>query len=292
MVRFKIPEMNRKNQVLLILALIIIAIPSYFIYDYTQHNPKFCTTCHLMNTAYVTWDQSAMHDLDCHKCHESDMVENLDHVVEVVFENPQHVTKITEVDNELCLECHASYNYQWMQVMTTDGHRTHFFEREMPPDCIDCHGLNLHVFKPSEEICLDCHDKDTSMDTPEASLHCIDCHEFSSRVLFPTSDDCVNCHDFARTQTIMDKTSHQKVQVETDCMSCHNPHTENKYEDCLVCHTLTGTGLHENTSHQLCELCHVPHRSTGLREICLSCHLDRETHYPKIECELCHSFIS
>jgi len=142
----QIPEMNRRNQVLLLLILVIIALPSYLIYDYTQHNPKFCTTCHLMNTAYDTWNMSAMHDLDCHKCHETDMVESLGHVVEVVFEDPHEVTKITEIDNELCIDCHASNDYEWIQVMTTEGHRVHFFDNSDPPFCIDCHGLNLHVF--------------------------------------------------------------------------------------------------------------------------------------------------
>ena len=288
----KIPEMTRGNQILLLLALIVIAIPSYFIYDYTQHNPKFCLTCHLMNDAHDTWEVSAMHDLNCHECHIADMATNIHNVVEVLTKDPQVVTKHAEIDNEICEECHASNDYQWKQILTTDGHLVHFYQREhVRPDCIDCHGLNLHVFTPPEEVCMGCHSKDTSMDSPEAEIHCIDCHEFSNSVLFPESDDCVNCHDFTRTQSFMTETIHNKIQVETDCMSCHNPHTENTYEDCLDCHDPSDDGLHEIPSHQSCALCHSPHRSS-FEETCLSCHIDRETHYQTTKCELCHSFTS
>jgi hypothetical protein len=288
--RLKLPEMTRRNQVIIAIALLIIAIPSYFIYDYTQNNPKFCTTCHLMNTAYETWDISAMHDLNCHECHESDMVESLGHVVEVLTENPQHVTKVTEVDNELCEECHASNDRRWRQVASTAGHEVHFFERDQPPDCIECHGLRLHVFEPPEEICMECHDKETRMDTPEIEMHCLDCHEFTDRLLFPEKEDCINCHDFARLQAIMDESIHQSVRVETDCFSCHNPHEERKFVDCESCHDTGGLGLHDNTSHTSCELCHTPHSLTGMRDNCLTCHLDRGEHYSQADCHLCHSF--
>jgi nitrate/TMAO reductase-like tetraheme cytochrome c subunit len=56
----KLPEMTKRNQLLLVLAILIIAVPSIFIYDYTQNNPNFCTTCHIMDEAFVTWESSSM----------------------------------------------------------------------------------------------------------------------------------------------------------------------------------------------------------------------------------------
>ena len=150
--RLKIPEMTRRNKALIALALIAIAIPSWFIYDYTQNNPKFCTTCHLMSHAYETWEHSAMSELNCHECHESDMIESLGHVVEVLTENPQEVKKITEVDNELCEHCHACNQPKFTQVTYTAGHKVHIFEKENQPACIECHGLVLHVFEASNTI--------------------------------------------------------------------------------------------------------------------------------------------
>ena len=288
--RLKLPEMTQRNQAIIAIALLIVAITSYFIYDYTQHDPKFCTTCHLMNTAYETWDVSAMHELNCHECHESDMVESLGHVVEVLTENPQHVTKITEVDNELCEECHASNDRRWLQVLNTEGHRVHFFERDQPPDCIECHGLRLHVFAPQEELCMECHDKDTGMDAPEIEIHCLDCHEFTDRRLFPESEDCINCHDFARIQSVMDESIHRSVKVKTDCFSCHDPHAERTFVDCESCHDTSGLGLHHISSHTKCELCHTPHGQTGMRDNCMICHMDRGEHYSQAECQSCHSF--
>jgi nitrate/TMAO reductase-like tetraheme cytochrome c subunit len=47
----KLPTMTRRNQVLLMIGLLAVLIPSLFIYDYTQNTPRFCTTCHLMNPA-------------------------------------------------------------------------------------------------------------------------------------------------------------------------------------------------------------------------------------------------
>lgn len=283
--------MNKRNQVLLLLIIVIIALPSYLIYDYTQNNPKFCTTCHLMNNAYDTWEISAMHDLNCHECHETDMVESMGHVVEVIFEDPKNVTKITEVENELCIHCHASNDYTWNQIINTEGHRVHFFENKNQPYCISCHGLNLHLFEPPFQICQDCHNVETWMDTSEYNIHCVDCHEFSVRDLYPESGDCINCHDFARTKTVMAESKHQSVKVETYCLSCHNPHTEEIYEDCENCHTEEPKGLHNVSAHQSCAICHSPHMDQSFREKCIACHKNKETHYSLTKCEICHSFI-
>ena len=286
----KLPELNRKNLIIFSIVALALAIPVVYVYDYTQNNPKFCTTCHLMNSAYETWDQSAMHDLNCHECHESDMVESLGHVVEVLTKNPQQVTKITEVDNELCEHCHVSNDPQWLQVVNTEGHKVHFFDKPQPPYCIDCHGLRLHVFEPPEEICKECHEKSLTMGTPTMEIHCIVCHEFTTALLLPEREDCVNCHDFARLQTIMEESYHKNTQVDIDCRSCHNPHIENAYIDCTNCHDQSGYGLHDKTVHSDCKICHAPHRDTDMRDNCLTCHRDRETHYYPVNCDNCHSF--
>ena len=172
----KLPEMTKRNQILLILVLIIAAVPALFIYDYTQNNPKFCTTCHLMNSAYDTWNVSAMHHVNCHSCHETDMITSMNHVYDVLFKNPSEVTKPVEITNEMCESCHASNDPQWLQVVNTAGHKVHFFGEENYADCIDCHGLTLHVFEPPEQACLNCHDpekvhaSDLGMFPPSAFL--------------------------------------------------------------------------------------------------------------------------
>ena len=130
------------------------------------------------------------------------------------------------------------------------------------------------------------------MSTSVVNVHCLDCHEFSSRDFFPDSGDCINCHDFARNHIGIVENEHLSIEVETYCLSCHDPHSENMYEDCMTCHNIEDSGLHEVSSHYSCENCHSPHRSSSLREVCISCHLDKEEHYRFTRCEMCHSFIS
>lgn len=288
--KIKIPEMTRRNKILIVITLVAITIPSLLIYDYTQNNPKFCTTCHLMSHAYETWDQSAMNELNCHECHESDMIESLGHVVEVLTKNPQEVTKITEIDNELCEHCHSSNKPQWTQVTYTAGHRIHIFEKGDPPACIECHGLVLHVFEAANDICEECHFERFTFNTHDQILNCTDCHEFNARLLFPKKEDCIDCHDFARKMSIMEETYHKSTQVETNCMSCHNPHTDKLYYECEDCHDMSGSGLHNIIEHNECETCHTPHSEVEMRQNCLTCHTDRDNHFTPVECYNCHFF--
>jgi hypothetical protein len=129
------------------------------------------------------------------------------------------------------------------------------------------------------------------MNISQASFHCLDCHDFSEAVLFPESDECLHCHGLNECQNLMDEST-KNIQIKMDCMSCHNSHTENKYEDCGECHKVSAGGLHDNLLHETCALCHLPHKSTDLREKCLLCHSDRESHYGETNCVICHSFVS
>ena len=286
----RVPEINKGNIILLILIVITLAIPSYFTYAFTKNNPEFCTSCHLKNTEHENWNQNAMHGLDCHECHESGLLRNLDHAADVIFENHDSLSENNLVNSKSCEKCHASYNYQWKQVRKTEGHQVHIYLREQDrPNCVDCHGLNLHIFTPPEDVCVVCHTRETSMNTPEESIHCMDCHEFSERVMFPASDDCINCHDFARSQYIMEESLHD-MQDETDCKSCHSPFSESIHEDCVECHESLTEGQYDYTGHQTCVICHSSHLSIKFRETCLSCHNESETHYTDTQCNICHSF--
>ncbi len=282
-------ELLKKNQKIIFAALIVVAIPSYFVYDYTQHNPKFCTTCHLMNEAYEAWDASAMHDLDCHKCHETDMMESLGHVREVIFEKPQEVTKITEVDNKLCENCHASEDPQWLQVVNTAGHKVHFFESNEAPDCIDCHGIQLHVFEPPEETCDACHGEEFDQPCVDMRVHCVVCHEFTvtGDDLIPARSDCLDCHEAQDTMGVSFPTD---AHSDTPCMNCHNPHDREQHSECTTCHPVPSKGLHEETAHVNCISCHTPHSDEPMRDNCLSCHLDKTEHFEPANCVSCHSF--
>ena len=282
----KIPEMTRNNKVLILLALIAIAIPSYFIYDYTQHNPKFCTTCHLMNDAYDTWEASAMHDLDCHKCHVADMVTNMEHLYDVITHDPQEVVKPAEIDNELCEDCHVSEDPQWLQVINTDGHKIHFYGDVKHADCIDCHGMELHVFRPPEEGCIECHGESSAHASESMGATCVTCHDFLAEgdgFIPEERADCVTCHQ-GNAEIITSMTT--EAHLDSSCMSCHNPH-EKEAKDCETCHVVND-GLHDVEMHSVCTSCHVPHVDEDIRETCESCHMDTKEHYAPTDCTGCH----
>jgi hypothetical protein len=284
----------KRNQKIVIAALLVLAISSYFIYDYVQNNPKFCITCHLMDDAYETWDASAMHDLNCHKCHETNIEtrapEYIDHVRRVIFENPVNVTKLTVIENKACEDCHANNDPQWLQVANTAGHKEHLLMHEEEPKCIGCHGIQLHVFEPPEETCFTCHTHEHDYACEVMDVHCIICHEFTAteHELIPQRDPCLQCHEGQQTMGVSFPNGAHK---NTACDNCHNPHIEEQHTDCVSCHAeIIGGGLHNVFAHRDCYNCHVPHTLEPMREGCLSCHVDKTEHGGTAECSLCHDF--
>ena len=282
----KLPEMNRRNQVLLLLALLIVAIPSILIYDYTQNNPKFCTSCHVMNEAFETWEMSVHGDLNCHACHEASMAESMQHVYDVLTKNPSEVTKPVEIENELCEKCHASADPQWHQVLNTAGHKVHVFGDDEEVVCIECHGMELHVFRPGKEACVECHSPDHLHGSETMTVDCTSCHHFllDADSLDPMRDDCLVCHSNKEDLTLsMPSDAH----LESTCTSCHNPHGEVTAEPCSTCHDVD-EGIHSVPFHLLCTSCHVPHEEADVRETCESCHADKVEHYAPASCTNCH----
>jgi nitrate/TMAO reductase-like tetraheme cytochrome c subunit len=286
----KLPEMSRRTQILLLLAaIVVIAVPSMFLYDYTQNNPQFCLTCHLMNTAYDAWSASAMHNVTCHDCHETNMIESLGHVTDVLFHNPTNVTKMTVIDNSLCESCHDTNDPQWLQIADTAGHKVHIFGNITGINCTDCHGLNLHVFEPPENACLQCHDVNLTNANTLMGTHCISCHDFiavnDTSGLIPGRDDCITCHP---QEALMGPSIPDGGHNDTACTDCHNPHLDTIFPDCSSCHQPTGT-IHDVHSGNDCTTCHTPHSDETLSDNCLSCHTDKTDHNAGISCETCHS---
>jgi len=281
----KLPEMNRRNQVLLLLALIIVAIPSILIFDYTQNNPNFCTTCHIMDEAFVTWETSTHGDINCHYCHEPDMITNIRNVYDVITKNPTVVTKHAEIENELCEKCHTSNDPQWRQVLNTAGHQSHVFGENKEVYCIECHGMELHDFVPGKEACLDCHTPDNLHGTDTMIIECVACHDFlaEENELTPEKEDCLTCHSNKEIILSMPSEAH----LET-CLNCHDPHGDEISEDCSSCHMEVEGVLHDIGLHTDCTSCHVPHEAVEVRDSCELCHVDKIDHYAPVSCTNCH----
>jgi hypothetical protein len=276
------------NRKLIAIGFVIILIPAIFIYDYTQNNPLFCQTCHLMNNAYDSWSVSAMHDLNCHECHESNLGESLGHVVEVLVVDPNTVSKETEIDNKLCEHCHASEDPLWLQVVNTAGHKVHFYTPSDHADCIDCHGLRLHTFEPPEETCMECHEESKGHAEEIMTTHCVNCHVFTviSDELLPEDRACLECHE---GKDVMGLTFPPETHTNNTCKDCHNPHVDYPYPDCTECHE-KGKELHSIQAHDECLNCHIPHSEKQMRSNCESCHIDKTEHFAHSPCSSCHTF--
>jgi hypothetical protein len=229
-----------------------------------------------------------MHDITCHECHVADMATNINHMIEVLTVDPDVVVKPAEIENELCEECHASEDPAWIQVVNTDGHKVHFFGDENYAECIDCHGMELHVFRPPEEGCLECHD-DSKVHAEEAmDATCVTCHDFLAEgngFIPEERDDCLVCHSEMEEISMAVTT---EAHIESSCTSCHNPHDEKVAEDCATCHTVDD-GLHEVALHTDCTSCHVPHVEVSIRETCETCHVNNKEHFAPADCTSCHN---
>jgi len=66
-------KISLKGRLIIILLLLVIfaggGTIAYHVHDFTENNPKFCVSCHLMQTAYNAWEKSVHSRVTCHECH-------------------------------------------------------------------------------------------------------------------------------------------------------------------------------------------------------------------------------
>ncbi len=95
--------------------------------------------------------------------------------------------------------------------------------------------------------------------------------------------DCVSCHNIPTAAPMMSMS----------CSTCHLKEAElQPMASCRSCHQDI-SGLHKNKDHSSlpCTSCHGPHQWTvKARETCLTCHEDKNDHYPPDFCGECHRF--
>jgi len=96
--------------------------------------------------------------------------------------------------------------------------------------------------------------------------------------------DCISCHNISVSAPMMS----------TGCTTCHLKEQEVKpLVNCKSCHDRLN-GLHKKGEHVTvgCITCHAPHRwRVTSRDVCLTCHEDKKTHYDPKLCGECHKFI-
>lgn len=273
-------------------------VAGYQVYDFVEHDNQFCTGCHLMAEAYMSFEESAHVDLGCKDCHAQAKTESMRQLYLWVVDRPGDVGPHSPVPDARCTSCHVDGDPEdWPQIAASLGHRVHFESDD--PDlgelmCVTCHGISLHEFAPPATSCGECHEDETSVVlggmAAETELHCVACHDFlgdrpatlpgleEGFALMPDRAQCQSCHEMARLieEEELDVDPHGAV-----CGACHNPHTQDTpsgaAESCVDCHegadtlTVFHTGTHAPVLPD-CTRCHTAHQWTVEGTECLSCH--------------------
>ena len=234
-------------------------------YNYVMNNPAFCRSCHTMEEAWTRWQTSEHRTVDCHSCHESDMVASARQVITFVIRQPKRVGKHAVVPKAICAGCHESGNSKWRQVAETAGHKVH--ERDRKIECVVCHTPGIHRFTPPATVCGTCHVAQARGERvvkikAMADQHCTDCHGFlrTNSPLRPTRQSCLECHRLIPSQVGLWPPD---APMQFPCGQCHKPHEQAQpVVVCRTCHEKPRADMHPASMLQTtkCTTCHIPHR--------------------------------
>ncbi|HEB76469.1 MAG TPA: hypothetical protein ENJ04_08980 [Nitrospirae bacterium] len=301
--------------IIAVLLLVIIVgggVVAFKFYDFTQNNPKFCISCHLMKPAYDAWQKSEHTGINCHECHHLSIPEQNKLLITFVLHRPKSVPprhgKVI-VPWKYCVECHWEKSEKYPKAKKINNsmmHAKHYFMEKI--ECSKCHGYVVHKFTPEERFCLRCHKGKEVHGVGMEGLACLNCHTDRTVDLRPGRKKCLFCHgsEEVRKELIADNTidvqfflpgketisKADKIDVPKDapmqfyCYKCHKPHAEimPAYGTCLSCHPrILNVGMHKmhvQTMGIECKTCHKPHSWRVTKEqaqtTCTQCHGYRE----------------
>lgn len=283
--------------VFLIVLISIFATLGYLAYDYTEHNPNFCATCHIMEESFNKWKVSAHKGVNCHTCHQLPYAERAQLVVSFIIKRPHEIPprhgKII-VPYNICFTCHFEGKAPKAELISkTVGHKKHFFDERI--ECTKCHGTKLHEFLPEEGFCSGCHKGIVIHGSVMKDFSCLTCHDFMSKEvnsLIPARTVCLSCHKEMHPKAMFPEAADAIMRF--NCNQCHDPHERIRPTrfQCYACHKeVKGYGLHKSENHQDCMLCHNRHTWTvTTRTACISCHKDMKAHMEGERCNICHGF--
>ncbi|GAB4388339.1 MAG: hypothetical protein Kow0025_07010 [Thermodesulfovibrionales bacterium] len=297
--------------IIAVLSLVIIVgggVIAFKFYDFTQNNPKFCVSCHLMQPAYDQWAKSVHNQVNCHDCHHLSIVEQNKLLVTFVLQRPEKVPPRhgeVIVPWKYCVRCHWEKDEKFAgapPINQSRMHAKHYFMEQI--ECSKCHGYIVHEFEPEERFCVRCHQGKEVHGTGMEGLACLNCHTDRTADLRPGRDKCLFCHggkavrDKLMAEGTLDVTHYKpsektiesatKIKVpegapmQFNCYECHKPHTKVRpdWGDCLNCHrNITEVGKHDihiKVVGMECKQCHKPHSWTvtdeSARKDCVLCH--------------------
>ena len=256
--------MPRFRYILLGLLLLLAAstlLGGYRLYDYVENNPGFCGSCHIMETAWKTWNEGPHKGVNCHVCHRQGIEDRARIVWQWATSNNEKVGPHTKLAREVCQSCHLNEKVKWPQIAKTAGHEVHVMRADL--QCLSCHLPSLHATKPKAEDCASCHNRARHNIGGMAAFHCTACHQFlvpKEAGLEPKREICLNCH---KSMQLKGETFPVRGPMQFECATCHKPHTQPilKFNDCLACHPKVAEDkMHfEMKALTRCVTCHRPH---------------------------------
>lgn len=271
-------------------------------YNYMMHENDFCSSCHVMRSAFGKFQTSEHSKLQCHACHQQSIFASMKELYYWVLERPDKIPSHSPVPDRICAECHITQQRDsvWKYISATAGHRVHLeSDSSALKDvmCVTCHAKEVHAFAPTDLSCSQsgCHEKvkvTLGKMADQTSLHCTTCHEFarpvnetapvdsSRKELVPFKPQCFACHEMREklAEQGLDNDPHK-----ARCGECHNPHKQTKAEGAIkscatsTCHASadTLTAFHRGLGdHAIddCTACHKAHSWKVESTNCIDCH--------------------
>jgi hypothetical protein len=287
-----------------VLGLVVAGGAGMWSWNYMMHDNDFCSSCHVMKSAFTRFAVSEHDKLECHDCHQQTIFASAQELYYWVLDRPEKIPEHAPVSNRICAECHSQENADstWKRILATTGHQLHFKSdsanlRDLM--CVDCHAREVHAFKAVDVSCSQsgCHEKiEVRLGgmANQSGLHCVTCHEFARpvsellsadstrRSMTPARQECFTCHQM---RDKVEKFGLDQDPHKATCGTCHNPHDQTKadkaFESCASagCHSSpdTLTAFHRGLgAHRLndCGACHKPHSWKVASTRCIDCHAD------------------
>ena len=272
---------------ILILGLISVTgalVTAFYTYDYTENNPKFCVSCHLMKEAFQKWEGSPHKTVNCHECHYATVYEKNVMFVKFLFTRPTAVAERHDkliVPHDTCDKCHWHIKDKGSKTKINSSpiHIKHVFIERI--ECTKCHGTELHEFIPEPRFCVKCHKGKEVHGVGMEGLACLSCHiKEGAKEITPNRDKCLKCHKNIKLHVTFPK--ERDGAMHFNCSVCHKPHKKIKptTDDCLKCH-FAATQFKKHKMHieivqKDCKICHKPHKwridEADAKETCAKCH--------------------
>jgi len=252
------------------------AVVGYKYYRYTEDDPQYCASCHLMKEAFAQWQKGKHRDIVCQTCHHLSILEQNQLLAAYVLSGNNKSFSQThgrEKPWKGCKSCHMDEMSQGSLTLNKSyGHGKHVFLQHI--ECKTCHKSTVHIFRPDENACQNCHKDKGVHGIGMEAFSCLKCHAFSEKTpsMVP-KDRCVKCHT-----TISSKGPMSGML----CHQCHKPHGRIRpnSETCTSeCHRNEASagrhGLHMKQKMD-CLSCHKPHTwvvgQSSAKTLCSKCH--------------------